>query len=192
MTEEFPLKLFMILLGSKASARNVEQHDYFFSVAANLKELIPEMKLFWPEAGDSIHIDGWRLITKVEDYAIEVVKKQEAIMSSSSKKLFFLNLGGYQHNKLEEQHYTFLTVQEDRNQAIMKAKKTYFFKMNALKGFANSHIDEKYGIDVDDIYRIEDLLSATQKDKYAINIFTAENLPEDEINLGYLRLNKIV
>src|ERR1044072_1874261 len=181
MVEESSLKLCMILLGSKAAARNVEQHDYFFGITAGLKDLVPGIKAFWPEAGDTIHIDGWRFVTKVKDYAIRVINRQDAY-TPSTQKLFFLNLGGYRHNKLEEQHYTVLTVQDNRNQAMLQAKKTAFFKTNTLKGAANAHIDEKYGIDVDDIYRIEDLLSITQKEKYAIDISIAENLPEDEIN----------
>ena len=183
------LKLFQILLGSKAPKRNVEQHDYFFGIAFNIKELIPEIKAFWPEAGNSIHLDGWREVNAVDGYKIEVVFKDEPI-DTSVKKLFFINLGGYQHGKLEEQHYTILTVQDNRADAIKDSKKTVFFKTNTIKG-ANSHIDEKYGIDVDDIYQIEDILSPAQKAKYHIQIAPAEGLPEDQIHLGYFKLDKL-
>ncbi|RFZ85946.1 DUF1543 domain-containing protein [Mucilaginibacter terrenus] len=186
------LKLFMILLGSKAPRRNVEQHDYFFAIASNLKELIPEMKTFWPEAGNSLHIDGWREVNTVDGYAIKVVPKEQAL-PVTAKRLFFINLGGYTAGKLEEQHYTVLSVQDDRARAVQDAKKTAFFKKQsiaAVKG-ANSHIDEKYGIDVDDIYRIEDILSEQQKAKYHIQITPAEGLSEDVIHLGYFKLDKL-
>ncbi len=183
------LKLFQILLGSKASKRNVEQHDYFFGVASSLKELVPEIKAFWPEAGSSIHLDGWREVNAVDGYKIEVVFKDENT-DTSGKKLFFINLGGYQHGKLEEQHYTVLSVNDNRAEAVQNAKRTVFFKTNTIKG-ANSHIDEKYGIDVDDIYQIEDILSTAQKSKYHIQIIPAEGLPEDEIHLGYFKLDKL-
>jgi len=179
----------MILLGSKAPQRNVEQHDYFFGIAYSLKELVPAMRAFWPEAGNSIHIDGWREINQVDGYRIKVVFKDEAPLYSS-KKLFFINLGGYQSGKLEEQHYTILSVQEERSQAIQAAKKTVFFKTNTLKG-AGSHIDEKYGIDVDDIYRIEDILAPVFKDQYRIMITPATDFPEDPVNLGYFKLDKL-
>ena len=183
------LKLFMVLLGSKAPGRNVEQHDYFFGIAKTLKELLPDIKAFWPEAGNSIHLDGWREVTVVDGYEVKAIPKGETTLPSS-KKLFFINLGGYQSGKLEEQHYTVLTVQDDRVSAVQEAKKTIFFKTNTFKG-AGSHIDEKYGIDVDDIYRIEDILSPLQKEKYHISITPAENLTEDEITLGYFKLDKI-
>ncbi|EHQ30259.1 DUF1543 domain-containing protein [Mucilaginibacter paludis] len=183
------LKLFMVLLGSKAPHRNVEQHDYFFGIARTLKELVPAMRSFWPEAGNSIHVDGWREINQVDGYSISIVLKQDNL-PPTPKKLFFINLGGYQSNKLEEQHYTVLSVKDDRTKAIQHARKTTFFKTNTIKG-AGSHIDEKYGIDVDDIYRIEDILAAELKEKYHILISPADDVQEDQIYLGYLKLDKI-
>ncbi len=185
------LFLFMVLLGSKAPDRNVEQHDYFFGIAKSLKDLVPAFKAFWPEAGNSLHIDGWRKITKVGNYRINVIERNEHLPASTTEKLFFINLGGYQAGKLEEQHYTVLSVNEDRLQAIKESKRTIFFKTNSLKGAANAHIDEKYGIDVDDIYRIEDVLASEFKDEYCIEITPDTDLKEDEIWLGYMKLDKV-
>ena len=189
MDEQQP-KLYMLLLGSKAPKRNVEQHDYFFGIAHSLKALVPEIKAFWPEAGTSIHIDGWREVNKVDNYEINI-KLRENHTTPSAYKLFFINLGGYQSNQLYEQHYIVLSVHDERAKAIQEAKKTVFFKTNSIKG-ANAHIDEKYGIDVDDIYKIEDILSEESKEKYHIEIKTSSgDLPEDEIHLGYFKLDKL-
>ena len=182
-------KLFMLLLGSKAPGRNVEQHDYFFGIATSLKELVPDIKAFWPEARASIHIDGWREVNQVDGFEIKV-KLRDSNSTVSPHQLFFINLGGYQSGKLEEQHYIVLGVKKDRASAIQNAKKTVFFKTNSIKG-ANSHIDEKYGIDIDDIYRVDDILSAKHKEKYQIEITPDTNLPEDQIHLGYFKLDKI-
>lgn len=189
-------RLYMILLGSKAPRRNVEQHDYFFGIAGSLKELIPQMRAFWPEAGASLHIDGWREVNVVDGYDVTIVLRTQSPLTgqvaqpASPEKLFFINLGGYQTGKLEEQHYTVLSVKTDRAQAVQDAKKTVFFKSNTIKG-ANSHIDEKYGIDVDDIYKIEDILSPALKSSYKIEISPGSALPEDQIHLGYFRLEKL-
>ncbi|MFD2289000.1 DUF1543 domain-containing protein [Pedobacter petrophilus] len=182
-------KLYMLLLGSKAPRRNVEQHDYFFGIATSLKELVPEIKAFWPEAGASIHVDGWREVNQVDGYEIKILPR-EAANEDSLHKLFFTNLGGYQSGKLAEQHYIVLSVKDDRASAIQEAKKTVFFKTNSIKG-ANAHIDEKYGIDIDDIYRVEEILSPVFKEKYHIQISPGSALPEDEIHLGYFKLDKL-
>lgn len=184
------LKLFMVLLGANPPGRNVEQHDYFFGIARNLKELLPAIKSFWPEAGNTLHLDGWREVTQLDGYQVSIVPKDEAV-SDSADKLFFINLGGYQSGKLEEQHYTVLSVHQDRREAMLQSKKTVFFRSNMLKGGAGSHIDEKYGIDVDDAYRIEDILSEEYKDQYSINITKADTVREDVIHLGYFKLDKI-
>ncbi len=179
----------MMLLGSKAPKRNVEQHDYFFGIASSVKELVPQIKLFWKEAGNSIHVDGWREVRSVDGYEVKVVLKNAA-STSSQNKLFFVNLGGYQFNKLEEQHYVILTVQEDSKAAVKQAKRSLFFKSNTMKG-ANSHIDDKYGIDIDDVYRVEDILDDHFKERYQLEITPASDLPPDEIYLGYFKLNKL-
>jgi hypothetical protein len=188
-----PYKLFMLLLGSKAPRRNVEQHDFYFGIARYLHELVPEIKAFWPEAGNSIHLDGWREVNTVDGYQVDIsLNNYEQL--PAGPKLFFINLGGYQTGKLEEQHYTVLGVFEDKAQATQSAKKTVFFREQSAKGVkgANSHIDEKYGIDVDDVYRIEDILSTEQKHKFRINLTATANLTEDKIHLGYVTMDKLL
>lgn len=181
-------KLFLLLIGSKAPGRNVEQHDFFFGIAKELKELVPAIKAFWPEAGDTLHIDAWREVNKVDDYKIAIGLKDEKEVSEN--KLFFINLGGYQAHKLEEQHYTILTVQTTRALAISEAKQTTFFTTNTLKG-ATSHIDDKYGIDVDDVYQVEDILIPEHKSQYCVIISKGEKIEEDEIHPGYLKLTRM-
>lgn len=190
-TSQSNLKLYMILLGSKAPGRHVEQHDYFFGIAAELKELVPAIRAFWAEAGNNIHIDAWREVTQADGYSVKVVPRVDAAESKTEGSLFFINLGGYLHGRFEEQHYVRLTVQPDHGQAIQEAKRTAFYHTNSIKG-GQSHIDDKYAIDVDDISKIEDLLSAEQRENYALLITKAGQLPEDEIHLGYLKLDKLL
>lgn len=185
------LKLFMLLLGCKPPGRHTEQHDVFFGIAASLNELVPEIKAFWPEP-EKIHIDAWREVNTVEGFQVSIIPKSTPDYTSAESKnrLFFINLGGYQENKFEEQHYVLLTVKEDKTSAFKEAKETLFFQHNHFEG-ANSHIDDKYGIDVDDIYQVEDILSSSQKEKYQIEILPSTNLKEDEISLGYLKLSQL-
>jgi hypothetical protein len=123
-------------------------------------------------------------VKSVDGYKIEVVSRGN---TSTQKKLFFINLGGYKQSELEEYHYKMLTVATDKGMAIQKAKQTAFYKLSGFEG-ATSHIDDKYGIDVDDIYEIEDILASHLKEQYSIQITRAENEKEDEIHLGYLKI----
>ncbi|MFD0763306.1 DUF1543 domain-containing protein [Mucilaginibacter lutimaris] len=195
MTNQIPTdapKLYMLLLGSKAPGRHIEQHDIFFGIGNSLKELVPDIKAFWRNTGTSLHIDGYREVNAVNGYRVKVVPKG-ADNQPSGNRLFFVNLGGYLSGQLAEQHHIVLTVQSDKGLAIQQSKKTVFFRTNNISGpkGASAHVDDKYGIDVDDIYNIEEMLSPALKDKYYIDITPAEDLAEDEIHLGYFKLDKL-
>jgi hypothetical protein len=181
------LKLFMLLLGCKPPGRHTEQHDVFFGIATSLHELVAEIKAFWPEP-ERIHIDAWREINTVDDWQITISERSDNTRMNTGPRLFFINLGGYLPDRFEEQHYMLLTAKHDRAKAMEEAKQTTFFRHNHFEG-ANSHIDDKYGVDVDDIYEIEDILSANQKARYHINISPANDLVADPIHLGYLKLS---
>lgn len=184
------LKLFMLMLGCTPPGRHIEQHDIFFGVAESLNQLVPEIKAFWPEP-ERIHIDAWREVNLVDGYQINVVSREgESAKEKSGQKLFFINLGGYQPDRFEEQHYIVLAVGDDRSVAIKKSKETLFFKHNGFKG-ATSHIDDKYGIDVDDLYEIEDILSPLQKSLYKIELTPTDESLEDPIHLGYLKMSTL-
>jgi hypothetical protein len=179
----------MILLGCKPAGRNTEQHDIFFGIGRSLSDIKNDIIDFWKEANGKIHIDGWREVKTVDGHKIEIADKKD-VASSKKEKLFFINLGGYKQNEFEEYHYKMLTVSGDKGIAIQKAKQTAFYKHTGFEGAA-SHIDDKYGIDVDDIYEIEDILPSHLKEKYSIQIAKDEVEKEDEIQLGYLKIDKI-
>lgn len=181
-------KLFMLLIGCKPSGRHTEQHDVFFGIAESVKELIPSIKEFWPEAAGKMHIDGWREVTLVDGYAVTAQPKKETAINSNTK-LFFINLGGYKQNEFEEFHYKMLVAAKNKSEAINRSKKTAFYLHTGFEG-ANSHIDDKYGVDVDDVYEIEDILPQLMKDDYCIKLSKNEAIQrEDELHLGYFKLS---
>lgn len=186
------MKLFMLLLGATPPGRHTEQHDIFFGIADSLKDLIPDITKAWPEAKNKIHIDAWREVNHVDGYEVKVFDKTlSGVMPSDQlAKLFFINLGGYKENEFDEFHYKMLIAAENKSVAIQCAKKSAFYKHTGFKG-ANSHIDDKYGVDVDDVYQIEDILPKYLKEKYALQIAPVDNSVEDPMNLGYFRLDKL-
>jgi hypothetical protein len=179
-------KLFMILIGCTPKGRNTEQHDIFFSIGNNMKELLPEIIAFWPEAEGKMHIDSWREVNQVNGFGLSIVSKNEE-GDRSVTKLFFINLGGYKENEFDEFHYKLLLAGPNKAEAIRQAKETAFYKHVHFPG-AESHIDDKFGVDVDDIHQIEDILAPELKAKYRIELMANENGVEDEIHLGYFKL----
>jgi hypothetical protein len=179
----------MIMLGCRPEGRFTEQHDIFFGIGNSLAELVPKLKSFWPEAKGRIHIDAWREVNCVDNHKIEIVSKENAVANST--QLYFINLGGYKKNEFEEYHYKIVTTGNTLAEATKKAKATSFFKHFDFEG-AVSHIDDKYGIDVDDIYNIEDILAPELKEKFALKIIETNSSFEDQLHIGYLKLEKIL
>ncbi len=173
------------MVGCRPQGRFTEQHDIYFGIGNSLPEMVPKIKLFWAEAKGRIHIDAWREVTLVDNHKIEIINKENAVANNT--QLYFFNLGGYKENEFEEYHYKILTTGTTLSEATKKAKATSFFKHYGFEGAA-SHIDDKYGIDVDDIYNIEDILAPEIKEKFALKITKTDNVIEDKLHIGYLKL----
>lgn len=183
------MELYMIVIGGKPEGRNTEQHDVFFGIAKDLKSLVPALRKFWPALERRMHIDSWRKVTFVDGFNITVVPNTESIDSDVVKrKLYFVNLGGYKPDDMEEHHYKQLVVAENIAEAMSKAKETTFWKHHD-----SPHVDDKYGIDVDDIYEVEDLLDEDFKANFRLKISTSDSSSiSDHLEIGYLKISKLL
>jgi hypothetical protein len=182
-------KLFYLLLGCTPAGRHTEQHDVLFCIGKDLKDIIPDIKAFWPGSG-KIHIDSWREVTAVDGFRVLIEEKTTVL--EKSRHLFFINLGGYLPGSFEEHHYKLLTVAEDMSQAIRNAKQTAFYKdYNTEDKSGISHVDDKYGVDVDEVLNVADILPAYQKERFSILLEPDKGWTEDALHIGYLKLDKI-
>lgn len=185
---ENQLKLFYNILGATPKGRNIEQHDVFFGIAASLKDLVPDMKNFWKEADGKIHLDCYQEVKFADGYEVKIVEKGT---KTSEEQLYFINLGGYKKGFFEEFHEQHLMVGNSMGDIVKKAKATEFYRTMGFEG-AVSHIDDKHGVDIDDIFNVSDILPQGMKEKYSISLIKsdAEN-QENPMGLGYLKIDKI-
>ncbi|WP_027377147.1 DUF1543 domain-containing protein [Kaistella palustris] len=182
------MKLFYTILGATPTGRNTEQHDVFFGIAETLKDLIPHMKSFWPEAKGQIHIDCYQEVQFADGFEIKIVEKTSKVFD---EHLFFINLGGYQPGRFEELHQQYLMVGKSLGEIIKRVKQTEFYKTMGFKN-ATSHIDDKHGVDIDDIFKVNDILPPEMKSKYSIQLVKSpEELQENFTHIGYLKIDKI-
>ncbi|HET7897115.1 MAG TPA: DUF1543 domain-containing protein, partial [Flavisolibacter sp.] len=87
-------------------------------------------------------------------------------------------------------HYKMIVAARDKGEAIQQARRTAFFRHTGFKG-AEAHVDNKYGVDVDDSHAIRDILPQSAKERFSLQIEpVAGPHTEDEIHLGYFRLDK--
>lgn len=180
----------MVMVGCRPPGRHTEQHDTFFGIAKTPAALIPKLQTFWPEARGRMHVDALRSVTAVNGHRISVAPRGNAA-SNTSHKLFFLNLGGYKQGAFDEFHYKMLAVAATKSDAIKHAKETAFYKHTGFKT-APAHIDDKWGVDVDDVYQVEDILPTADREQFSICIEPATQLTEDPLHLGYITFDKLV
>lgn len=189
--------LFMVQLGGRPKGRLIEQHDIFFGIANQVSELVDDINQHWPEVKNKWHIDSYRAISKVDNYAIKLVESSSPVESTNGLKLFFINLGGYQRGSFEEFHYKLLIVAATQADAIKQAKQSEFYKAFTYKDKespfnAASHIDDKFEVDIDDIYNVNDLISNV---RLLIEPITNESHElvnaDDKEYVGYLSIKNL-
>ena len=189
--------LFMVQLGGRPKGRLIEQHDIFFGIANQVSELVDDINQHWPEVKNKWHIDSYRAISKVDNYAIKLVESSSPVESTNGLKLFFINLGGYQRGSFEEFHYKLLIVAASQADAIKQAKQSEFYKQFTFKDKdlpfnAASHIDDKFEVDIDDIYNVNDLISNV---RLLIEPITNESHElvnaDDKEYVGYLSIKNL-
>lgn len=177
------MKLFYIILGAEPAERNIEQHDVFFGIAERVEDLYPEIKQFWK--GVKLHMDCYQEVKFVDGYEVKIIEKSS---EANDDQLFFINLGGYKLGHFEEFHEQHLMVGTSMAEVIKRVKKTKFYKTMGFKN-APSHIDDKLGVDIDDLYTVNDLLSQITKDKYSIILEKSEaEHQENPMEIGYFKI----
>ncbi|MDF2553288.1 MAG: hypothetical protein K0R77_2563 [Chryseobacterium sp.] len=182
------MKLFYIILGATPKGRNIEQHDIFFGIAENLKDLVSDIKNFWTEAEGKIHLDGYQEVKFADGFEVKIAEKTK---QAQENQLYFVNLGGYKRGFFEEFHQQHLMVGTSMGEVVKKVKKTEFYKTMGFED-AVSHIDDKHGVDIDDIFNVNDILPEKMKEKYSIILEKSEELNQENFSkVGYLKIDKI-
>ncbi|MGE6360247.1 DUF1543 domain-containing protein [Psychrobacter cibarius] len=190
--------LFMVQLGGRPKGRLIEQHDIFFGVANQVSELVDDINNHWPEVNNKWHIDSYRAITKVDNYSVKLIESNNKVDAENGLRLFFINLGGYQRGSFEEFHHKLLIVAATQADAIKQAKQSTFYKEFTFKDKdspfnAASHIDDKFQVDIDDIYDVNDLVSNIQIliEPTIHNSHELANADEDKEYVGYLSIKNL-
>lgn len=176
----------MIKLGATPKGRLIEQHDVFFGIGENVAQLIPHFENAWAEIKDIWHIDAYRTISRVGAYQVRVVARGDFV--ENGLHLYFINMGGYKAGHFEEFHHKMLVVAKDMAEAVSIAKQSDFYQEFDAGGQAVSHIDNRHGVDIDDIHKVSDVLADNFKNQYALQItpHLHDDCDDDEIIIGYL------
>jgi hypothetical protein len=120
-------------------------------VGNTIEDTIPSLRQQWFGLIRGLHIDSYKAIRHVDGYAIELIAGKsndtelQQTMDKSDHKLWFINLGGYNSESLQEQHHFNLVVASNKQAAKYQARRRW--------------LDNALQIHKDDIHNIATLES---------------------------------
>lgn len=130
-------QLFIVYLGGSAPKGNIELHDVQFVIGNTIEDTYEQLKQNWFGTVKGLHLDSYKAIKGADGYKISIQNKPQ----NFDKKLYFVNLGGYDESKLNELHEFALFVAADKAEAKEKAKKSL------LKTSLHQHKDNLMEVD---------------------------------------------
>ena len=100
--------LFLVVIGGKAPKANIELHDVRWVVGSKIEDTFDSLRVSWFGSPEGLHIDSYKKIKSVDGYKINLINIEEDKFkknnldedSKNKKKLWFVNLGGYEKNSM--------------------------------------------------------------------------------------------
>lgn len=112
------MNLFVIYIGGKHEKGMIELHDMRFIVANTIEETYEVLRKSWWGTSESLHLDAWGILHFADGYEIQL---SDQPADSSTEKLYFVNLGGYDPKQFTELHENMFVVAQNEMDAKQKA-----------------------------------------------------------------------
>ena len=186
--------LFLVVLGGRAKKANVELHDVRWVVGSRIEDTFDVLRNDWFGNSEGLHIDSYKKIKHVDGYKINLKNienrkfKNKKFLNGNSFKnnLWFVNIGGYDPNSMQEKHEFGLVVASSKLEAKNIAKSKW------LLGCKKKHKDDiaslKKLIGFDDCKQIQKI------DNWQIELVPDNSLIKETNNpdwYGYKRIDNI-
>ena len=183
--------LFLVVLGGRTATCHVELHDVRWVVGSCIEDTIPALKREWFGLQKGLHVDSYKAITHVDGFAVRPLPAapmpDKLLISANTQpvdRLWFVNLGGYKCESLQEQHQFGLVVARSQQAAKARAKARW------LKGSLQVHKDDLHGIE--SIGDVDDCLPIDGIGGWRISLQSVPNPQETDLKpdwFGYWRID---
>ena len=136
--------LFLVVLGGRAKKANVELHDVRWVVGSRIEDTFDALRNDWFGKFEGLHIDSYKKIKYVDGYKVNLknienkkFKNKKFVNGNASKNnLWFVNIGGYDPNSMQEKHEFGFVVASSKLEAKNIAKSKW------LTGYKKKHKDD--------------------------------------------------
>lgn len=127
------MKLFAIYIGGEHPQAHIEIHDVRFVVANTIRETYDQLRADWWGTPGTLHVDCWAEISHVDGFDVSLSVEPW----TGREKLFFVNLGGYDHRDFAEQHRNMFVVATSVTDAKARA-------ISTISDWKDAHRDDFY------------------------------------------------
>ncbi len=189
--QEDSQSLFLVVLGGKAPNSHIELHDVRWVIGSSIKETFGQLRSEWFGDNKGLHIDSYMKICYIDGYQVKVnpcmdeFHKLDNIQAKTSNlSLWFVNLGGYNPNDMNEHHSFGLLVAKTYAEAKKIAKERWLTLTD------KKHVDNIHCISF--LYKENNLFDYNKIGKWQIQLFQdTQQRSQDLIPdwVGYMRID---
>jgi len=130
--------LFLVVLGGRTAASQIELHDVRFVVGRTIDDTLPELRRQWFGLRRGLHLDSFMAVRAVDGWTVTLRREPPA---PRSERLWFVNLGAYRPDSLAELHNFGLVVARSPQAAKAAARRQW------LVGALQQHKDDLCAVD---------------------------------------------
>ena len=161
------MKLLAVYLGGRAPKANTELHDVVFAAGERIEDTYEHLMELWFGSVESLHVDSWVALEVIDGYRITL--RQEPPVGS--KKLYFINMGGYIPGLFTEAHENAFLIAESEQEVKKRAKRELLAGMQAVH--------------TDDLYDVDDCIAVTEVGGWHVHLTHTGETQPFEPNNGY-------
>ena len=160
-------KLFAVYLGGRAPKCNIELHDVAFVVGTSIEETYTQLLDDWFGSPENLHLNSWFEVRVVDGHALTLSEASQ----ESTRKLYFVNVGGYLPNKFIEFHEAGFVVAETLRQAKDTARQKLLVEMESVH--------------TDDVFDVDDCIEISRIGRFFVHLEPTDAPDEMLLTNGY-------
>ena len=185
--------LYLVVVGGRSPKANIELHDVRWVIGSKIEDTYDQLRNDWFGSPHGLHIDSYKKIDSIDGYKIYLRKNENKDFKNKilkkekipNKKLWFVNIGGYDPSSMQEKHEFGLVVASSPSAAKNKAKSKWL--IDCKQKHKDDISDIKSFSDVDDCEVIKNIknweIELIPDDKFV----EEKNIPDW---FGYMRIDK--
>ena len=185
--------LFLVVVGGRSPKANIELHDVRWVIGSKIEDTFDQLRNDWFGSYKGLHIDSYKKIESIDGYKINLRNKENNEPKNKifkkekipNKKLWFVNIGGYDPTSMQEKHEFGLIVASCPSEAKNKAKSKWL--IDCKKRHKDDISAVKNFNDVDDCEVIKNIKN------WEIELIPNGGFVEEKVIpdwYGYMRIDK--